>query len=262
MEVHVRQVLTSQGPSSAPTWTTPTTSAGGFPIYLKQAGQILGVSINTEQVQNYFTGELNSYSKDAFAVTTKIFGSIFSVLAIFIISFYLNYYYDEFKNFFAKLFRHDSRPFVLKTLDLINDKLGAWLRGELLLMICIGLMSWFALTILKVPNAIPLALLSGILEIIPTLGPIISAIPAVIVAITISPALALTVIIIYVIIQLIENHFLVPKVMEKAVGLNPVIIILSVIIGANLMGMSGALLAIPFISFIIVIFKSVERKQN
>jgi predicted PurR-regulated permease PerM len=66
----------------------------------------------------------------------------------------------------------------------------------------------------------------------------------------------------YVVIQLVENNFLVPKVMEKAVGLNPVVIILGVMIGTNLMGISGALLAIPLISFILVVFKSLEQNNS
>lgn len=234
----------------------------GLPGYVKQAGHTFGVSIDIEQFQSYITRDLNSYSKDALNVTTKFFGSLFSILVIFIISFYLLLYYDEFKKSFAKLFRTDTQPYVLTTLDLINEKLGSWLRGQIILMIFIGLMSWVALTILKIPNAIPLALLSGVLEIIPTLGPILSAVPAVIVAISVSPTLAITVAVAYILIQVIENNLLVPKVMQKAVGLNPVVVILSVITGANLMGMSGGLLAIPFVSFIIVIFKSLQSKQS
>jgi len=234
----------------------------GFPIYLKQAAQVFGVSIDTIQVQAYFANELNSLSKNALIVTTKVFGGIFSLLTIFIITFYLLLYYGDFKILFSRLFHKDKRDSVLATLDAINYKLGAWMRGEFLLMFFIGLMSWIVLTILGVPYALPLALLAGILEVVPTLGPTLSAVPSVIVAFTVSPTLALTVIIAYIVIQMIENNFLVPKVMEKAVGLNPVVIILGVMIGANLMGVTGALLAIPLISFILVVFKSIEQKET
>lgn len=233
----------------------------GFPFYLKQAAHTLGVSIDPAQVQLYLANEFNSLSKNALIVTTKVFGGIFSLLAIFIVSFYLLMYYNEFKRLFSRLFSHERRPFILATLDAINYKLGAWLRGEILLMFFIGLMSWIALTILNVPYALPLALLAGILEVVPTLGPTLSAVPAVIVALTVSPTLAVTVILAYIIIQMVENNFLVPKVMEKAVGLNPVVIILGVMIGTSLMGIAGALLAIPLISFILVVVKSFEQKE-
>lgn len=233
----------------------------GFPFYLKQAAQTFGVSIDPAQVQVYLASELNSLSKNALIVTTKVFGGIFSLLAIFIVSFYLLLNYNEFKRLFSRLFTHEARPSVLATLDAINYKLGAWLRGELILMFFIGLMSWVALTLLSVPYALPLALLAGIMEVVPTLGPTLSAIPAVVVALTVSPTLAVTVILAYVVIQMVENNFLVPKVMEKAVGLNPVVIILGVMIGTNLMGIAGAFLAIPLISFILVVFKSLEQKE-
>lgn len=232
-----------------------------FPTYLDQASSTIGFAANSSQLQSYLTNELNNISKNAFTVTTRVFGGLFSITMILIISFYLLLYYDEFKKIFARLFHHEKRAYVLSIIDKTNEKLGAWVRGEIILMGFIGLLSWISLTVLGVPNPLPLALLAGILEIIPTLGPLLSAVPAVIVALTISPTLAITVIIVYILIQIIENNFLVPKVMERAVGLNPIVVILGVLIGANLIGISGAFLAIPLITFIIVIFKSLEQKQ-
>jgi predicted PurR-regulated permease PerM len=130
------------------------------------------------------------------------------------------------------------------------------------LCLAIGSISWLALTVLGVPFALPLAMIAGILEAIPTLGPILAAIPAAIVALTISPQMALVVVFTYWLIQMLENQLLVPKIMQRAVGLNPVIVIIGVTIGANLMGAVGALLAIPFISLIIVIYNSVEAERN
>jgi predicted PurR-regulated permease PerM len=233
-----------------------------FPLYLKQALLSLGLTPEASQVQSYLSNEINTISENAITVTTKVFGGIFSIMMIFIISFYLLLYYDGFKKLFARLFQKDKRAYIYSTLDKINDKLGAWLRGEIILMTFIGFLSWIALIGLGIPNALPLALFSGLLEIVPTLGPILSAIPAVIVALTISPTLAITVVIAYILIQLIENNFLVPKVMEKAVGLNPVFVILGVVVGANLLGFTGALLAIPLITFIIVIFKSLDQHKS
>ncbi len=232
-----------------------------FPLYFKQASITLGLSFDSIQIQSYLTNELNNISRNAFTLTTQVFGGLFSIMMILIVSFYLLLYYDEFKKFLANLFPHDNRIYVLSTIDKVNQKLGAWLRGQVILCLFIGLLSWISLTALGIPNALPLALLSGILEIVPTLGPILSAIPAVIVALTISPTLGITVIIVYILLQLIENNFLVPKVMERAVGLNPIVVILGVLIGANLIGISGALLAIPLITFILVIIKSLEQKQ-
>jgi predicted PurR-regulated permease PerM len=104
-----------------------------------------------------------------------------------------------------------------------------------------------------VPYALALAVISGILEIVPTLGPILAGAIATIFALTIDPIKAIFVIILYVIVQQLENNFVVPKVMQKAVGLSPVIIIFAVLIGARLLGLVGAILAVPIAASISVI---------
>lgn len=231
-----------------------------FPKFLDRTLTNLGLSIEANQLESYLATESATIGASAVNFTTQVFGGIFSIITIFVVSFYLLMYHENFKNFLADQFHDGTRTFIHNTIDRINEKLGAWLRGEIVLMLFIGFFSWAGLTILGLPYALPLALLAGLLEIIPTLGPIISAIPAVIVAFTISPTMAITVIVLYMLIQALENQLLVPKVMQKAVGLNPVVVILSIMIGAKLMGIAGALLAIPFISFIIVLMNSLDER--
>ena len=236
--------------------------ATGLPTYLDEAATSLGVKIDAQAVQSLVSRELNSISRNAVVVTSKVFGGVFSALTVMIVSFYLLLYYDNFKKSIAKLFHRDERSFIEVTVEKINDKLGAWLRGQLVLSFSIGLITYVVLSILGLPYALPLALIAGLLEVIPTLGPTLAAVPAIIVALTVNPPTALAVAVIYIVIQLLENNFLVPKIMQKAVGLNPVIVILGVMIGANLMGVAGALLAIPFISFIIVLFESINNGRE
>ena len=140
----------------------------------------------------------------------------------------------------------------------IEEKLGNWLRGQIVLSVSIGVTTWVVLTLLGVDFAFPLAVIAGILEIIPTIGPIISAVPAIIVALNISPILAGVVAISYFLIQLLENNILVPRIMQRAVGLNPIVIIIGIIVGSRLLGVAGALLAIPFIVFLVVIYRNLE----
>lgn len=234
----------------------------GFPVYLDQSARTLGFEMNPEQVQSYIGQEIENIGANAFFVTQQIFGGLFSTLTIFIVSFYLLLDHDTFKHAAAKLFHKEYRERVYETLQLVDVKLGAWLRGQMFLSVFIGVLTWVVLTVLGLSEtALPLAVIAGILEIIPTLGPIIAAIPAVIVALTISPGLAIAVVIAYTFIQLLENNVLVPKIMEHAVGLNPIIVILAVMTGAHLMGVTGALLSIPFVSFVIVLLHSVRAKE-
>jgi predicted PurR-regulated permease PerM len=233
-----------------------------LPVFLDRSASALGLTVNPDQIEQYLTSELGSLGHNAVNLTSKVFGGIFSVITIMVVSFYLLMYSDAFKKSMANLFHNGSREYIHKMIDRVNEKLGAWARGEVILMLFIGTFSWIGLTLLGLPYALPLALMAGLLEVIPTLGPIIAAIPAVIVALTISPTMALTVIVLYMLIQALENQLLVPKVMQKAVGLNPVVVILSIMIGANLMGVAGALLAIPFVSFIIVIINSLDKIEE
>lgn len=230
-----------------------------LPIYVDQTAKTLGFGIDAKAIESAVSSGLSDVGKNAFQVTSKVFGGVFSLITILIVAFYLLLYQREFKHTIANLFHRDVRGKVYATLTLIDEKLGAWLRGQLILSLFIGTITWIVLTILGVPFALPLAILAGILEVIPTLGPTIAAIPAFIVAFTVSPTLGFFVVIAYIVIQLIENNILVPKIMERAVGLNPVIVILGVMIGANLMGVTGALLAIPFIALVIVLFTSLRK---
>ena len=232
-----------------------------LPKYLNSSSTVFGIRVDQNQIEQWINGEIDSIGKNAFDFTRQIFGGLFSTITIFVVSFYLLMYHNSFKKYIAKLFHPDNRNAVLRTQDLINHKLGAWLRGQAILCLFIGTLTWIGLSILQLPYVLPLALLAGILEIIPTLGPILSAIPAAAVAFTISPTLGFAVIIFYILLQMLENQVLVPKIMEKAVGLNPVIVILGVMIGGNLMGISGALLAIPFMSFLIVLFNSLNSPE-
>ncbi|MBI5044385.1 MAG: AI-2E family transporter [Candidatus Levybacteria bacterium] len=233
---------------------------GGLPSYIKQAADVSGLTVDATQIQSYVTREVNSIGSNAFSVTSKVFGGLFSTLTVLVVSFYLILYHERFKENIAHLFHKNDRERVLSTLSLIDEKLGAWLTGQVLLSLFIGVITWAALSIIGFPYALPLGILAGILEIVPTIGPILSAIPAIVVALTVSPPLAIIIALIYFGIQMIENNVLVPKIMQRAVGLNPVLVIVAVMIGANLLGVLGALLAVPFVSFLIVLFNGLSEE--
>lgn len=232
-----------------------------FPGYLDDSARILGFQLDPNQIRDYISTEIGALGRNAIGVTSKVFGGLLATLTVLVVSFYFLMYNEKFKHKVSALFEQEHRDHVRETMRLIDEKLGAWLRGQIALCFAVGLTTWVVLSVIQMPYALPLALIAGILEILPTLGPILSAVPAVIVAFTISPTLGLVVIVAYLLIQALENNLLVPKIMQRAVGLNPVVVILAVMIGANLMGVAGALLAIPFVSFIIVLFNSLNEQQ-
>ncbi|CAN5180381.1 AI-2E family transporter [soil metagenome] len=230
-----------------------------FPLYIGQTLRSVGISLDVRQIQGYISPNVSDIGRNAFAVSSKVFGGLISTLTILIVSFYLLLSHDKFQRSISKLFHRDLRESVVVTMNQIDDKLGAWMRGQLVLCLSIGVLTWIALSLLNLPYALPLALIAAIFEALPTIGPILAAVPALIVAFTLSPNLAIFVAIIYFIIQTLENNVLVPKIMQHAVGLNPVIVIVGIMIGGSLMGIPGALLSIPFISFLTVLFSNLNE---
>lgn len=227
-----------------------------IPTYVDSASQTLGIQVTKTQVSSLIAPLASAIGQNAFSITGKVFGGLFSILTIFILSFYMLIDRHRLGQTVEDLFPSNYRDKATLTIHLVEQKLGAWLRGQVVLSLVVGTITWISLTLLGIPFALPLAIMAGFLEIIPTLGPIIAAIPAVIVGLAISPVMALTVILVYTGIQIAENNILVPKIMEKAVGLNPVIIIVAILIGGNLFGVVGALLSIPFVSAAIIILRA------
>jgi predicted PurR-regulated permease PerM len=136
----------------------------------------------------------------------------------------------------------------------ITTKVSAWLGGQLLLAGIIGSTSALGLWLLGIPFFYVLALISGIGEMIPIVGPVLSAIPAVAVAATVSFKKVLLVIVFFVVQQQIENHVLVPKVMERQVGVSALTVIVALLIGGKLLGIPGAILAVPTAAILQVLF--------
>ena len=144
----------------------------------------------------------------------------------------------------------------------ITVKVSAWLGGQLLLGGIIGASSAIGLWLLGIPFFYVLALISGIGELIPVVGPILAAIPAIAVAASVSLNKVLLVIVFFVIQQQFENHVLVPKVMERQVGVSPVTVIVALLIGGKLLGIIGAILAVPTAAILQVVLGEVIAARD
>lgn len=172
-------------------------------------------------------------------------GGIFGVVTILIVAFYLLIDAENMVRMMVRLFPRQERGRVRDAFRRAGEKVSAWLLGQLLLGAIIGTTAAIGLWILGVPYFSVLALIAGIGELIPIVGPLLAAIPAVVVAFSVSPATALGVAIFFFLQQQVENHVLVPKVMSRQVGISPVLVITALLIGGSLLGLVGAILAVP-----------------
>jgi len=195
---------------------------------------------------------------------SEFLGGIITFILILVLTFYMVVENDALKKFFKSIAPDKYQPHLIGLFTRAQNKVGLWLRGALILGFIVGTFVFVGLTILGVKYALVLALLAGLLELIPYFGPPISAIPAVFMAFSQDPILGLLTIALYVVIQQLENNILVPKVMQKAVGLNPVVSILSLGVGFKVAGFLGALLAIPMATAIgVFVGDLIElRKRN
>jgi predicted PurR-regulated permease PerM len=187
-----------------------------------------------------------------------LIGGVFGVVTILILTFYLLVDFDQLVRFVIRLFPRPERARVRDATLRITAKVSAWLGGQLLLGGIIGSSAALGLWLMGVPYFYVLALLAAIGEMIPVIGPILSAIPAVIVALTVSPTLALGVLVFFFIQQQVENHVLVPKIMERQVGISAVFVISSLLIGGSLLGIVGAVLAVPTAAILQVLFEELS----
>ena len=181
-------------------------------------------------------------------------GGLFGLLTILILTFYILVEADSLRNTLLQLFAPRDRARVAAASRDITVKVSAWLGGQLLLGGIIGATSAIGLWLLGVPFFYVLALISGIGELIPVGGPVLSAIPAIAVASTVSVNKVVLVIVFFIIQQQFENHILVPKVMERQVGVSPVTVIVALLIGGKLLGIVGAILAVPSAAILQVLF--------
>ncbi len=182
-----------------------------------------------------------------------IFSNFLSVITLLVITFYFLLERRNLKEYLANFLGESKGNKIYETISEIEVKLGAWVRGELALMSIIGLMTYLGLLLFNIEYALPLAIFAGILELVPIIGPIISAIPAVLVALAVSPSLALIMIVLYIVIQQLENNLIVPSIMRRALGIPPIITILALMVGGRLAGFGGALLSVPIVLVVQVI---------
>jgi predicted PurR-regulated permease PerM len=191
-----------------------------------------------------------------------VFTGVLAVLTVLILTFYLLVESDTLFRAFARLFPRVERPRVEEASAEISTKISAWLSGQLILAGTIGGSSAIGLYLLGVPYFYVLALVSAVGEMIPVVGPIFAAVPAILVALTVSPKTALFVIVFFIAQQQVENHLLVPKVMERQVGVSAVTVIVALLIGGALLGIFGALLAVPTAAILQVILSEILDERD
>lgn len=180
-----------------------------------------------------------------FGAVSNLFGGLALLASIIISSFYLSLSRDGVERFIRAVFPADSEEAALRIYERSRKRIGLWFRSQVVLSLTVGFMVFAALFFLGVKYAVLWAILAAIFEIVPFVGPILAGSAAVLSAFLSSPLVAFYTLLAFVAIQQIENHILVPLVVGRTVGLHPVIVIAALLVGAEIGGFLGILVAVP-----------------
>jgi predicted PurR-regulated permease PerM len=196
------------------------------------------------------------------AVSAAAVQTIISFLTVFVLAFYWLVERASIKRVLLRNVPPERARDVNTVWLEVEEKLGGWVRGQLILMLAIGIMAGIGYTVVGLPNAALLAVAAGLFEIVPMLGPVLAFAPAVLVALTIDPSKALIVVVYALVIQQIESNVLVPRVMRETVGVSPLTVLLGILIGAALYGLPGAFLAVPVAGAVQVLLAHALRSED
>jgi len=207
------------------------------------------LGLSPEKLQSQLQ-ELGGVPSQILKLVISLFSNIVAVFAIMVITFYLLIEHKNLDKHLFFFFGSAGEGRAKRVIYKLEKKLGGWIRAQLFLMVFVGGFSYLGFRILNLKFALPLAIIAGLLEIIPNIGPTLAAVPAVLVGLMVSPLMGLLALTWAFIVQQVENSILVPKIMQQSTGVNPIITILVLAIGFKLAGVIGAILAIPiYLSF-------------
>jgi predicted PurR-regulated permease PerM len=236
---------------------------GSLPFFDNPPAAITAVvgSFSFSDILNGFREGIASIPRGVAQTARLLFGGFFQLILVTVISFYLAVQPRGIESFLRLVVPIPHEKYAVDLWRRSQQKIGMWMQGQLLLGLIIGVLVFLGLTIFQVEHALLLAVLAAVFEIIPFFGPVLSAVPAVLLGFSVSPALGVMVLGFYIIIQQFENHLIYPLVVRKIVGVPPLMVIISLIVGAQLAGFVGMLLAVPVATVLMEMLGDFERSK-
>lgn len=246
--------------------------AADFPYYLEKIGQLWNNFANTsidqvwlsriQQSLNSIQFDVNIALNSVFNLVGSFSGGFIYFLAALVMIYFFTVKEEKIKLFFCRIFMPGRQDYCYGLLSRLQQNIGYWLRGQLLLCVILFLLSWIGLSILGIKYALILGIFSGVTEFLPYLGPLLGGLPAILIAFGQSPILGLLTLLLFFIFHQSENYFIAPKVLSRAVGISPVFVIISVLIGAKIAGLIGVILAVPVATIIKILLDDYSAAKN
>lgn len=214
-----------------------------------------------KEIQEILAGLSQGFISTLFS----LFGGFLNFVLIVVLSFYLSVQENGVAKFLKMVTPAKNSAYVLDLWKRAEIKIGSWMQGQLILAIIVAVMVYLCLLLLGIPNALLLAVLSGMFELIPVFGPILAAIPAIAIATVeggnfMGPGLTIGLVVagMFVIIQQFESQLIYPLVIRKVIGLSPIIVIIALIAGYQLVGFLGVILSVPIAAIVLEFMKDMR----
>jgi predicted PurR-regulated permease PerM len=219
-------------------------------------------TVNFEQITSQINGVITGLSSSAFNTVSSVFGGIMSFILMVVISFYLAVEEDGVGKFLKTITPLKHETYVISLWKRSQRKIGLWMQGQLVLALIIGMLVYLGLVLLGVQNALLLAFLAAAFEIIPLFGPILASIPAI--ALSFMSGGFTTAILVaglYIIVHQFENQLIYPLVVKKVIGVSPIVSIVALVAGFELLGFLGLILSVPIATVVLEFFDDLEKDK-
>jgi predicted PurR-regulated permease PerM len=223
----------------------------------------VGAQLSSADLLRNISSTLADSTGGIFTTISSFFGGLTSLVLIIVFSFYFSVQETGVDDFLRVVTPVKEQAYVLHLWKRSQEKIGKWMQGQLMLGLIVGVLLYLGLTILGIPNALLLAVLAALFELIPVFGQILAAIPALAIAFADGGVTALIFVAgLYLLVQQFEAHLIYPVVVKKVVGVPPLLVILALIVGAKLAGFLGILLSVPIAAAIQEFVSDVDRQKT
>jgi len=223
----------------------------------------IGDQISSADLLRNLSGASGESAGGVLATLSMFFGGLTSLVLIIVFSFYFSVQETGVDDFLRVVSPIKEQAYVLNLWKRSQAKIGKWMQGQLMLGLIVGVLLYLGLTILGIPNALLLAVIAGLFELIPVFGQILAAIPALAIAFSDGGFTALLLVAgLYLVVQQFEAHLIYPVVVKKVVGVPPLLVILALIVGAKLAGFLGILLSVPIAAAIQELVADIDRRKT
>ncbi len=231
--------------------------------YVKELFAAVDMKVIALQLENslqIISSQILSLGGNLWTILMIITNGLFNLLLVIILVFFMTVDEKSIRNFCLSIFPSKFSPYISRRLEMVNTKIGHWIRGQLLVSLIAGLITFIGLALLGVPYSLTHAVITAVFMLIPIFGRLFAWVISFPIIFSVSPVLALYMTIYYLAVSQVENNIMIPYLMNKAVGLSPILIIFALMVGLQFLGILGLVLAIPIATIIAIFVKDIGAK--